>query len=418
MIFSEYVVVEKAGVSVDPLAFLHAVNVITDRLFKQFTVLCAHPAYHGFLCFAYDYLLQEGVKRSDPDFARRFRDIEVLWGLMNVRHGGSIVNVNKYRRLLGRPDLVLSDVRRQGGLYEKLYYGTLGHYSSPSMAWGLIKEKGQAVTQAGHDLGEAWRRRGGHDFAAIVQKWLSNEAIMSGDTFDQLAQCFMIAAAPPAAEKEQWRKVIDQYSAEHPQVKPLWESPLERETLELADDESAYRSFFPAVFEHYSEHPALVKRIALARKFERLAAVVQFVFDLEYCRRLPEQRKQLNIDGPVKKLLVDAIDQSLTEYLREPDAPPAKDLFQALAACSDYERVVCTIIEHHTGHQRSKGTSPFFDNQGVRVRDRVDDQSIAARLQAVEEDPVQAMERITFWYRRNWHFGRAYQWARYAGVVS
>lgn len=49
MKFSEYIVIESTGSSVDPLGFLRPSSAIADGLFKQFTVLSNHPAYQGFL---------------------------------------------------------------------------------------------------------------------------------------------------------------------------------------------------------------------------------------------------------------------------------------------------------------------------------------------------------------------------------
>ncbi|UFS72647.1 hypothetical protein LPW11_10725 [Geomonas sp. RF6] len=85
MFFSDYLVVDRAIGTVDPLGFMRPASAIADNVFKQFTVLSNHPAYHGFLCFAFAHLAESGLTPTSRDFARRFRSLEALWGIVNVR---------------------------------------------------------------------------------------------------------------------------------------------------------------------------------------------------------------------------------------------------------------------------------------------------------------------------------------------
>jgi len=69
MFFTDYVVLDRAASTVDSLGFMRPASVVADNLFKQFTVLSNHPAYHGFLCFAFALFAEGAVKPDSPDLA-------------------------------------------------------------------------------------------------------------------------------------------------------------------------------------------------------------------------------------------------------------------------------------------------------------------------------------------------------------
>ena len=80
MKFTEFVITETASNSVDPLGYLKPGGEVSSGLFRPFTVLSNHPAYHGFLAFAFSYLEKNSLKPGQKNFPRRVRDLEILWG--------------------------------------------------------------------------------------------------------------------------------------------------------------------------------------------------------------------------------------------------------------------------------------------------------------------------------------------------
>ena len=93
MNFSEYIVTEGTGSSIDPLGFLGPSSALADTLFRQFTVLSNKPAYLGFLCFAFSHLAKAGKNPGARGFSEEFRNAETLWGWLNFKAGTSILNV-------------------------------------------------------------------------------------------------------------------------------------------------------------------------------------------------------------------------------------------------------------------------------------------------------------------------------------
>ncbi len=70
MFLSEYVVVNRKGGFPDPLGFMRPAGVFQARLFRQFTVLSNHPAYHGILCAEWKYLHDQGRSPGRTGFSR------------------------------------------------------------------------------------------------------------------------------------------------------------------------------------------------------------------------------------------------------------------------------------------------------------------------------------------------------------
>ena len=102
MKFTDFVITESAGNSVDPLGYLKPAGEISSGLFRPFTVLTNHPAYQGFLAFAFSFLERNSLKPGQKNFLRRVRDLEILWGVLSVRGGDSVINVTKYEPLTGQ----------------------------------------------------------------------------------------------------------------------------------------------------------------------------------------------------------------------------------------------------------------------------------------------------------------------------
>ena len=78
MKFSEYTITAKPEQSVDPLAFIQPFGSFRNRSYPQFTVLSNTPAYHGMLALAFQILGKRMAEPGKDDFARRFREVEIL----------------------------------------------------------------------------------------------------------------------------------------------------------------------------------------------------------------------------------------------------------------------------------------------------------------------------------------------------
>lgn len=226
MKFTDYVVTEAAGNSVDPLGYLRPSGEVSGALFRQFTVLSNHPAYQGFLAFAFGYLAGRSIRPGQREFSRRIRDLEILWGVLNVRAGDSVVNVTKFEPLTHADAFRLNEVRRRPALYARLNYGVLGHYSSPSAFWRIIEPKGIGLTPLGSELGEAWRYRARQDFAALADRWMNDQDLYSIDGLDRWGETYHLTAAPEKSEQKVWQALIDGICARDHVIAPIWRSPV------------------------------------------------------------------------------------------------------------------------------------------------------------------------------------------------
>jgi hypothetical protein len=444
LFFSKYIVIEKVPGSVDPLGFLKPSSTLADKLFRQFTVLSNHPAYHGFLCCSYDYLQRSGVVPGRRDFSRRFRDLEILWGLINVwesplepsdsnngkgsQQGDeaaamSILNVTKYKPLLHEGDLSLSGARSFLPLYQRLNYGTLGHYSSPSIFWGLLDAKGVNLTPVGQRLAEAWRRRDNLDFDDLLRQWEAGKPVTDISGFDRAVRLFPLGGLPSAFEQAVWLDLIGDYCRTHRDTRQLWESPLSSGNLALyvggngADDAERSRqraSFFPTAIGHWQAESELTNRLRLADGFELLAAVAQAILDWEYVRRLDEACPNFPVAGGIPEALFELAKRQAEHYLALPGATQPGGLFESMAAAKSPTHLATVVLEHHASHQKNKGAMAYIDGEHIAVRDKVDLNDFGRFIVAVAVNPAELTHRIRWRYRRDWHFLRADTWQRYA----
>lgn len=414
MYFTPYVPILGTSSSVDPLGFLQPSAALADLLFKQFTVLSHHPAYHGFLCFVLNYLDETGYG-SGVDLATNIRDMEIFWGMLSLRtNGESILNVTKYRRLPA-DGLTLAKARKNRSLYERLSYGTLGHYTGPSVRWALLEEGGRRLTQDGRDLGEAWGSRGKTPFATLLKKWLADKNVLDSPLEDLSPYC--VSGEPSEKEQAVWQRII-KTCQEVPISGALWEEPLKSETLDLAEKEETYHRFFPAVREHYSRHEQLQQRLSLCQHFEEICALVQCVFDWAYRRKSLVDNVGAQASPPEESVLL-ALKESIKKFhsVSSLDKPPWK-LPGRLESCSSYSALEDSIILHHCEHQRRKGAAPFMDTEKILMSGRVDEGRIATLVEKFNGSPERITPLAAWVYRRGWYFWNAYRWLQYAGRIS
>jgi hypothetical protein len=416
MKFTDYVVTETAGTSVDPLGYLKPSGVVSGKVFRQFTVLSNHPAYQGFLAFAFSYLAGRSITPSKRDFARRVRDLEILWGVLNLRARDSVVNVTKFEPLANLDSVRLSQVRQRPALYARLNYGVLGHYARPSALWKILEPGATGLTSQGIQLATAWRSRQGSDFAHLVDQWLNDDDLFAIDDLETWQTKYRLSAKPEQTEKKIWQLLIEEFCAKDPVIAPLWKKPVPQEILALSTAEDTYPEFFPKLLTHYASSHELCRRIDRCNRFERFSGLVQFVFEWEYVRRLDEIRLKGLAQGNLPKVVTDEIVIAAKNLLPKPDDKEFWYLPAMLAGISDHETMVEAILAHHTRHQRSKGASPFISGDSIAVQERVRAMEFVNFFDKMVSDTTRLVDAVQWRYHRNWHFERAHEWQRYAGV--
>ncbi|MDM0022178.1 hypothetical protein [Variovorax saccharolyticus] len=410
MKFTEYVIVEKTGVLIDPLGFLKPSRDLQDLIFEQFTVLTHHPSYHGMLCAASQWLGAKGHQPDSTGYARRFRRLEIVWGLMNAAMDQPILNVRKYQQL-GAESVRLAAIPTGHPIFQKLAYGTLGHYRRPSIAWGLLDPKGRALTASGTALARGFSCRHGQDLDAILSRWENGDAFQSQD-LARGGQAFHLHAEPSTKERAAWRGVIDAWTAKRPETAPVWADPVPISRLDAFQaSPGAYCAQYDWLADRY---PSLGAQVGAIHTFERLSGAIQFVFD----RRLAA----LAFDAPAslqRYVADDTLADAIVDLAAKTTRHDAGRLFATLAVTKKrFADVEAVIVQHHTAHQRAKGVSPYFDASGVLVKDKVAPAEVAEVMEDLEAlpDVERQLDRLQYRSRRDWHFRRcttyhAHAWA-------
>lgn len=418
MKFTDYVVTETAGESVDPLGYLKPGGALSKKVFRQFTGLSNHPSYQGFLAFAFSYLAKKSITPSKREFARRVRDLEILWGMLNTKANNSvsIINVTKFKPLADLDSLRLSQARQRSSLYARLSYGALGHYARPSTAWNILEvgPLGLSLTRHGNELAEAWSNRKGLNFDTLANRWFNGEDLYSIPDMEKWQSTYCLSATPNDFEKEVWKSLIENLCVKDPIIAPLWENPVPEKVLNFLNAEETYSLFFPALQKHYEAYDELQIRIERCNRFGRLSSLVLFVFEWEYVRRLEEIRlkelKQGNLPIVVTQEIVKAAKDFISDL--EEDWP----LPRRLTGITDYQDLARVILDHHAYHQRSKGAAPFIVGDTISVQGRVDAKNFINFFDEIRGNPERLAAAVQWRYPRDWHFQRAHRWQCYAGL--
>jgi hypothetical protein len=414
MKFSEYTVTTKPGLMMDPLGFTQPQGALRNRLFRQFTVLSNYPAYHGLLTLAYQVLAERKVTPAKPGFSRTFRELEALWGMANVAAGGSVLNVTKYRAILeGREEVSLSGIPKRSAVFSSLAYGVLGHYASPSIVWGLLDKSGTHLTELGTALANAFAEHDGHSMRATLHAWMDNKNIPL-TTLVALGHAYAVLGPAPTTEQDAWIRIIDAYCDRVPTVRDLWASPMSQDELgAFYTDAQHYQAFFPKLRIRYSR---LGQELTLIETFERMAAIVQFVFEREYLVCQDGTGNSFEA-GDIEAQLTQALGQLASGYMSTAGHQDTKGLFAKLAGVSAYADVSDIVKAHHVAHQKAKGVSPFMHDGELLVRDKFNKQGFTVLREAMADlrEPKERLACLIFQYRREWHFERAIRYSRYAG---
>lgn len=410
MKFSEYIVLDKAGQAVDPLGFRRPGGALQDMLFPQFTVLTLHPAYLGALCCFFQ-TLASAAPQDSRQFVRQFRELEIYWGLANAEAGQSVINVTKYQSI--RADEVrLPAISTRHSIFQRLAYGTLGHYSRAAMHWGLLDASGRKLLPRGEELANAFSaRHRGQNLFQVLRDWLAGQAF-SRSTLAKAGSDFGIGAYPSASEQRVWQSIIGDWCQKHPSTWQLWETPMTGQQITDGREKSAhYQEFWQLVHEAY---PVLQKEVVAIRRFERLAAAIQFIFDRQVAvLEFGEQFKDVLPAGADS--FAAAIAQLAKDYVAAPVFQDARRLFCTVAGTPpDFRSLTHCVIEHHMQHQQAKGASPFISHSEVLVTGRVDPTAVADAMSAFKDhagEPKVQLDELQYRFGRQWHFEKCRLWS-------
>lgn len=412
MKFSEYTITAKSEQSIDPLGFTQPFGALRNRLYAQFTVLSNAPVYHGVLTLIYQILAERKITPDKDRFAQCFREAECLWGLANVTVGQSILNVTKYQAILeGRDSLALKDIGRGNAIFRSLAYGTLGHYSNPSVAWGFLKRRATGLTPLGSQLADAFATRGRQSLRATLEQWLDGKVITRTD-LEALGNAYGIDSPPPRAEKDAWQAAVETWRKNAPDTSMLWIDPPDKDQLQaLRTNTAAYRDFFPAMAKRY---PRLAEAFAQAGRFEAMSAICLFLFEREYllCH---DAGPVLPTAGALEDQLASALAHLAHEYMARDFNHDTRGLFATLSIASGHSATSAIVLRHHLLHQKAKNTQPYMENGELRVRDRFDRHEFTALHEELSSQASadQQLALLTYRYRRDWHVDRALRYTHY-----
>lgn len=412
MKFTEYVVLDRAAQAIDPLGFRRPAGALQDLLFPQFTVLTLRPAYLGALC-CFLKILDEGEHGDTTGFARRFRVLEIFWGIANAKAGAPVINITKYRELC-EGDIQLSAIPKRHAIYQRLSYGTLGHYTSAAIRWGLVDKHGKRLEPHGVALADGFSsRRSSVPLRDALTRWARAESF-SPEEMEAFGRNFGITAPASSRERQTWKQVIREWCAKNPRTAPLWDAPIQIGDISAKDAGHAdYVAFFQLLRDTY---PGLKNEIDALWNFERLSAASLFIFELRVAA-MEFGGGFENATPPDPHALAANIIALASAYMTAPVFQDARALFRTLADCRpDYHALTRCIVEHHIEHQRAKGTSPIIDHDELIVTGRVDAETMRQTLSDTQNahDMKDCLDRIQFRYRRQWHFDKCRHWYDWA----
>ena len=408
MKFSEYVVLGRQGLLMDPLGFLSPYTALQDKLFKQFTVLSNQPAYHGVLALIYTFLAERGIVPGQKEFALQFRRAEILWGLLHTVESASssVLNITKYTALMRERDsLALGDIGINDRIYSSLGYGTLGHYSSPSSTWGILDKAGKQLTARGAELASGFGKRQGKSLRAALDSWWDGES-WDLRRMNDYAALFHTGAPADKGEANVWRTLIREYCERTPAVRCLWDRPITNEEDEKWQTDAArYAAGFDSWRARYAPLKTELTQIEL---FQQLIGLVQHIFEREYLSCAHKGNGALPFDE-LEQDLAGALRVTARAYGQMPDAGDTRGLFAGLTEVRDYQDAAQRILAHHVTHQKTKGSVPFLEDGELRVRDKFKVDSYEERRSALAKAAGRGarLALVAFQHRRDWHFQRA-----------
>jgi hypothetical protein len=412
MRFTEYVLLESADKAIDPLGFRRPASALQDMLFQQFTVLTIRPVYLSSLCSILDKLADEPFEPRQ--LSQRFRALEIYWGIANASVDASIINVTKYQRLRGQ-QVNLDAIPKRHPIYQRLSYGTLGHYSSSALRWGLVEPNGRTLCPLGRDLADAFSSRNRTlRFSDALTNWRGNHAISHAD-FERAGKHYGVDASASRKESEIWRNLIEIWCKKNPRVGPLWSAPPEWQALQEGfANASAYRTFWTNARQQYE---GLATELTAIERFERLAAAMQFVLDLRIAS-LEYGDTFRNVLPQGAEAFAAIVTALAADYAAAPAFHDSRRLFASVAhAAGDFRTLTGCVVDHHIDHQTAKGTSPIVNHDELLVTGRVNPATLKEALAIFDnawDDSGAQLDGLQYLYRRQWHFEKCRRWYDWA----
>lgn len=402
---TEYTIIDKVTQAVDPLGLMRPAGTLRDALFPQFTVLTQHPAYFGLLCALWMRLEDNGTAKELP---REFRRLEILWGTA-VSLDERPLNVTKFGRLLERlpSGIRLGNVSRSDALFNRLAYGTLGHYSRPAVTWGLLNTKKNMLSELGRELAKGFTERAS-GWNSLLDSWTNNEPF-DEPALRKIGKAFGLQSRASSKEAQVWRRVIAEHCAVHPPRAPLWERPLTPAALDFYDGPS-HQAHWKQVRLQY---PSLRSTLDATYGFERVTGALQMIF---FHRLARAEREGLAAQAPseLKRLAEEAV-LLAQACVRQAGFEDARGLLTSVAqADSSLSSVEGCLIDHHMSHHAAKNAPPFIDHNGIKVRGRVDWEYISGAVGGLVGTVENAMDHAQYFYSRDWHFGKCRLWHDHA----
>ena len=364
------------------------------------------------LCAVWQELDATADAKTSPR-ARRFRELEVLWGVACAVAEERPINITKFNRLVERGlPLSLPAISRQDAVFRRLGYGTLGHYNRPAISWGLLRRGSEGLTPLGSQLGKGFAARAsGGGLAALFKSW------RQGHSFDkarllQVARDFGLGAFASAQERAAWTEAIGKHLLAAPERRPLWDHPVETAELGRAEESpESLRLFWGHLQGRYpSLHPLLLRIDC----FERLTAGLQFLFD---CMLARAEFTGEAAKFALPKDIAPALSALARSYRAMPGAEDAGHLIaKGAEARPELVALEDCVLEHHMAHHRQKGARQFLTRDGIQVRGRTDRRQLASSLDGLAKagNAKAALDELQFRYRRDWHFAKCRRWKDHA----
>jgi hypothetical protein len=351
--FSIYEQLDNLGGSLNPLGLQSSQTAIANYLFPQFTTLTRDPRNHNILCG-----LLLGLKQAKiPMRSYEARIAENLWGLLQSalvitdKTYSSPLNIEKYSGLLkGNNFRVNSEEAIKSRLKDRLGYGLYGFYIQPSVKWGFVQSDGRTLTELGEEMGTEFNEATG--FGKLLKEWLKDPR----RTFDFSKQLDIARnTAIGTMERREsaiWKKILSDVKRKESRFKAVWDN------LPIKNEISSTK-----LKKIFSDNNDVVQTIDLEERFEKLAAYVNFFFDLIYIFSQNKEilkDKNTNIEQ-IFITLKEEMDAALDSYKSFNTLNLPKSKFFMQGDFTTYTSFTNWLIENHKSVQRSKGKSPYFD---------------------------------------------------------
>lgn len=402
--------------SVNYLGLNEYIQRDTVEVFPQFTVLTNNPREHGILCAIYLYLQNNNIGITPESF----RDLESFLGLLLSAHNdiASPINVTKYKKVLSELDEVsLKDVKKYRSIYNRLGYGIMGFYINPSVKWKLVNDNKKTLTEIGEDLGGYFLSELG--LGKLFDQWLEGKTFRFVDLRNNALKFRIdLPADQLGNEKQLWEQVLQNYlSSISEEIQPFvhipWKVDISSQELQpFLENSGKYQSFYQIISNLYMYTP-LQNKILSYQSLERIMAITEFIFDLEYlsqCQYQSIQEKTTDLKD-FKIMLISELILEKESYIK---LSGKKDVGLGVIDIlpANYDQFLKALIIQHEKIQDDKGKTIYLDSSRNVVIGEIPPDRVESILKASEDKRLQ---EIFFQYSRDFHFSRFQKYYKYMG---